>query len=124
MLAVVLSTLAKLVVILKLGLRNTSQRITRLIILNIYTLPQHSLTSIIFFLLKYLIKITLNWTGKLTKLYILAGQIQLRCKTKSFRYYTFTVACATPLFLSALVFSLSSIIFIVSDSNYRHLLLS
>ena len=37
MLAVVLAILAKLVVILKLGLRNIPKRITSLIFLNIYT---------------------------------------------------------------------------------------
>ena len=41
-LAVVLATLAKPVVILKLGLRNISKRITSLIFLNIYTLPKHA----------------------------------------------------------------------------------
>ena len=40
MLAVVLAILAKLVVILKLGLRSISERITSLIFLNIYTPPQ------------------------------------------------------------------------------------
>ena len=43
MLAVVLAILAKLVVILKLGLRNISKRMTSLIFLNIYTPPQHAL---------------------------------------------------------------------------------
>ena len=47
MLAVVLAILAKLVVILKLGLRNISKRITSLIFLNIFTPPQHALTHII-----------------------------------------------------------------------------
>ena len=47
MLAVVLATLAKPVVILKLGLRSISKRITSLIFLNIYTLPKHALTHII-----------------------------------------------------------------------------
>ena len=51
-LAVVLATLAKPVVILKLGLRNISKRITSLIFLNIYTLPKHALTHIIPFVLK------------------------------------------------------------------------
>ena len=58
-LAVVLAKLAKLVVILKLGLR---RKITSLIFLNIYTPPQHALTRIILFLLKSLIKLTLNLT--------------------------------------------------------------
>ena len=47
MLAVVPAILAKLVVILKLGLRSISKRITSLIFLNIYTLLQHALTRII-----------------------------------------------------------------------------
>ena len=41
MLAVVLAILVKLVVILKLGLRNISKRLTSLIFLNIHTPPQH-----------------------------------------------------------------------------------
>ena len=44
MLAVVLAILAKLVVILKLGLRSISKRITSLIFLNIYTPLKHALT--------------------------------------------------------------------------------
>ena len=52
MLAVVLATLAKLAVILKLGLRSISKKITSLIFLNIYTLPKHDLTHIILFVLK------------------------------------------------------------------------
>ena len=51
-LAVVLAILVKLVVILKLGLRSISKRITSLIFLNIYTPPQHALTHIILFVLK------------------------------------------------------------------------
>ena len=48
-----------------------------------------------------------------------------------FSSQTFTIACSTPLFLSVFLFflfffcfSLSSIIFIISDTNYQHLLLS
>ena len=52
MLAAVLAILAKLVVILKVGLRNISKRIASLIILNIYTPPQHALSHIILFPLK------------------------------------------------------------------------
>ena len=48
--------------ILKLGLRNISKRITSLISLNICTPPQYVLTHIILFVLKYLIKLTLNST--------------------------------------------------------------
>ena len=56
MLAVVLAISAKLVVILKPGLRNISKRITSLIFLNIYTPPQHALTHIIFLCLKIIDK--------------------------------------------------------------------
>ena len=45
-LAVVLAILAKLLVILKLGLRNKSKRITSLIFLNIYTPSRHALACI------------------------------------------------------------------------------
>ena len=51
MLAVVLAKLVKLV-ILKLGLRNISERITSLIFLNIYTPLQHALACIILFFKK------------------------------------------------------------------------
>ena len=51
-LAVVLATLAKLVYISRLGLRNISKRIKSLIFLNIYTLLKHALTHIILFVLK------------------------------------------------------------------------
>ena len=44
--------LAKLVVILKLGLRNISKRKPSLIFLNIYTPLQHALTHIILFVLE------------------------------------------------------------------------
>ena len=44
MLAVVVAILAKLVVILKLGLGNLSKRMTSLIFLSIYTPSQHALT--------------------------------------------------------------------------------
>ena len=61
-LAVVLATLAKLVYISRLGLRNISKRIKSLIFLNIYTLPQHALTHIIHFVLKRFIKVTLYFS--------------------------------------------------------------
>ena len=51
-LAVVLALLVKLLVILKLGLRNISKRITSLIFLNICTPQQHALTHIIILPLK------------------------------------------------------------------------
>ena len=59
-LTLVPATLAKLVVILKLGLKNISKRIENFIFSNIYTSPQYTLTHIILFLLKQLIKLTLN----------------------------------------------------------------
>ena len=46
-LAAVLAILAKLVAILKLGLRSISKRITSLILLNIYTPSEHASTHII-----------------------------------------------------------------------------
>ena len=42
----IVATLAKLVVIFKLGLRNISRRITSLIFCKHYTPPQHALTRI------------------------------------------------------------------------------
>ena len=57
-----------------LGLRKISKRITSLIFLYTCTPPQHALTRIIIFLLKKLIKLTLNSTEKLRKLYILIGE--------------------------------------------------
>ena len=51
-LALVLAIYAKLVIILKLGLRSISKRITNLIFLNIYTPPEHTLTHIILFVSK------------------------------------------------------------------------
>ena len=47
MLAAVLASMVKIVVILKGGLRNISKRILSLIFLNIYTPPKHALTDII-----------------------------------------------------------------------------
>ena len=43
----IVATLAKLVIIFKLGLRNISRRITSLIFCKHYTPPQHALTRII-----------------------------------------------------------------------------
>ena len=56
-LAVVLAILVKLVVILKLGLRNTAKRITSLMFLNICTPPQHALAHIILFPFKIIDKV-------------------------------------------------------------------
>ena len=77
-LAIVLATLAKLVVISKLGLRNMLKRITSLIFLNIYTPAQYALAHII------------------------------KCTTKSFNSDPFTVVSVVPCsFLSFFVFLLS-----------------
>ena len=46
------AALAKLVVILKLGLRSISRRITSVIFLNIYTLPKHALNHVTLVVLK------------------------------------------------------------------------
>ena len=51
-LAVVLATLGKLVVILKLGLSSVLKRVASLIFLNISTPPLHALTHIVVFVLK------------------------------------------------------------------------
>ena len=56
MLAVILAILAKIVVILKLGLMNISNRITSLIFSNIHTPLQHALTHIILFVFKMIDK--------------------------------------------------------------------
>ena len=59
-LAVVLATLAKLVYISRLGLRNISKKIKSLMFLNIYT--QQALTHITHFVLKRFKKVTLYST--------------------------------------------------------------
>ena len=100
-LAAVLAILVKLVIILKLGLRSISKRITSLIILNIYSPQQHTLTHISLFVLKQLIRLTLNSTEKLQKLYILTGK-KLKYTTKSFSSHSFTIA-SVPLASSAFV---------------------
>ena len=123
-LAVGLATWAKLNVILKIGLRNISKRITRFIILNIYTPPQHVLTHII---LSF--KIIDNANSKFNlkiKEYLQLIRQNLKRTTKSFSCYTLTIAYASLLFLFVFVFffhSFSSIVFIICDTNYWHLLL-
>ena len=64
MIAVVLPILAKLIVILKLKLRNILKRIASLIFLNIYTPPQHALSRIILFRLKRLIDLIAKANSK------------------------------------------------------------
>ena len=58
----VVATFARLVVILKLGLTTISKRIASLTLLNIYTLSKNVSTHIILFVLKLLIRLTLNST--------------------------------------------------------------
>ena len=65
MLAVVLAILVKLVIILKLGLRSISNRITILIFLNIYTPTQHALTHIILFIFKIIDKVNSKFDLKI-----------------------------------------------------------
>ena len=62
MLDVVLAILAKLVIIFKLGLTSISKRTKSLIFLKIYTPLQSTLTYTILFVLKLLMKLTLNLT--------------------------------------------------------------
>ena len=123
-LAVGLATWAKLNVILKIGLRNISKRITRFIILNIYTPPQHVLTHIILSF-KIIDKANSKFNLKI-KEYLQLIRQNLKRTTKSFSCYTLTIAYASLLFLFAFVFffhSFSSIVFIICDTNYWHLLL-
>ena len=74
MLAVVLAILVKLVIILKLGLRSISKRITILIFLNIYTPTQHALTPIILFIFKIIDKVNSNFDLKIKE------ALQINCK--------------------------------------------
>ena len=134
MLAVVLAILAKLV-ILKLGLRSISKRITSLIFLNIYTPLQHVLAhnSLFFKIIdkansKFDLKIKealhINWRKPnlsaqqnhvaLTLLSHLLSPLVLFCLY--FIFFLFSCFC--------FCVSLSSITFIISDTNYQHLLLS
>ena len=70
-LAVVLAILSKFVVILKLGLRNISKRISSLMFLDTYTPPQQALTRLVLFF-----KIVDKANPKLKKLYILIRENQ------------------------------------------------
>ena len=70
MLGVVLAILTKLVAILKLELRNISERITSLIFLNIYTpMQQHVLTRIISLCFFFTFLIHLLFSLSLTKIF-------------------------------------------------------
>ena len=111
MLAVVLAILRKLVVILKLELRRISKRIVSLKILNIYTPWQHALTHIILFCFKIVDK---NNSTLLTFTSASPLVFFSLCFFFSFLfgYFFYYYICA----------SLSSIIFIISDTNYWHLL--
>ena len=116
MLAVVLAILAKLVIILKLGLRSISKSITSLIVLNIYTPPQHALSTINSLYFKIIEKTNSKFDLKIKE------ALHIEYTTKSFNSHPFTIAfvplapfCLC-LFFSFVVFciSLLSIVFIIS----------
>ena len=129
---VVLAILAKLV-ILKLGLRNISKRITSLIFLNNCTSTQHALThnSPCFKIIdkansKFYLKIKgalrINW--RKTNLNVQQNNLTLTLLLELllcfvlFGFYLFV--CFFLFFFFTFLFHL----FIISDSNYQHLLLS
>ena len=129
-LAVVAATLAKLV-ILKLGLRNILKRIKSVIFANIYTPPQHALTCIT--LLLQLLNFHYSLHQSFVPLYFcffaflfhLLFSLSLTLINSIFYYLNYTSLLlhliATHL---ASNLSISSIIFIISDTNYLHLLVS
>ena len=110
MLAVVLASLAKLVVILKLGLRNISKRISSLIFLDIFT------TTTCFDLCNSLSFKVIDKTNS-----------KFDSKIKEALHINWRKLYITPFFLSFFEFfwlPLSSIIIIISETNYQYLLLS
>ena len=130
MLAAVLATLVKLVVILKLGLRSISKRITSLIFLNIYILPKHALThnSLCFkiidkakskFDLKIKEKLYINWR----KPYLNAQQNLLAF---FIAYIPLAPFCLCLFFFFFFVFLHFSVLYCFHYlvANYRYLLLS
>ena len=127
MLTVVLAILTKLVVILKEGLRNISKKITSLIFLSRYTPPQHALTRIILSF-KIIDKANSKFDLKIKEaLHINWRKPSLNAQQN---HLALTLSPKLPLVLFCLCFffffcvSLSSIIFIIFDTNYRHLFLS
>ena len=127
MVAIVLAILAKLVVILKLGLRSISKRIISLIFLNIYTPPQHALTHIILFTSKIIDKANSKFGLKIKEaLHINWRKTNLNAQQNDLSL-TLSLSLPSPLFFSFFPFFcvfLSSIIFIIFDTNYLRLLLS
>ena len=118
MLAVVLAILTKIVVILKLGLRNISKRIRSLIFLNIYTPRQYALTHIILFP-KIIDKANCKFDLKIKEaLHINWRKPNLNAQQN---HLSLTLLLWLPPALFRYFLSLSSIIFIIFDTNYRHL---
>ena len=96
-LAVALATLVKLVVILKLRLRNISKRITSLIFLNIYTAPQDALAHIIFLVLKIIYKANSKSDLKIKEaLHINLKKPNLNAQQNHLALTHFTIASVTP----------------------------
>ena len=121
------------VVILKLGLRNISKRITGLIFLNIYTAPEHALAHIILLVLKIIDKANSKSDLKIKEaLHINLKKPNLNAQKNHLALTHFTIRSVAPcFFLSLFVFlmllsfiSLSSTIFIFFDANCWHLSLS
>ena len=129
MLAVVLAILVKVAVILKLGLRNMSKRITSLIFLDIYTPLQQALTHRIL-LVKIIDKANSKFDVKIKEaLHINWRKPNLNAQQNhlALTLSLYLLSPPPPLVLYCLCFfcvSLSSVIFIISDNKYRHLLLS
>ena len=126
MLAVVLAILAKLAVILKLGLWSISKRIASIIFLNIYTPPQHALThnSLCF---KMIDKANSKFDSKIKEaLHINWKKPNLNARQNHLAL-TLSLCFCFLLFFSIFIFyfcvSLSSIVFIIY-ANHWHLLLS
>ena len=116
MLAVVLATLAKIIVILEIGLRNISKRIKSVIFVNIYTPPQHALTYIMLWLSLQLPSTHVPlYFCFFAALFHLLFSLPLTLINSIF-YYLHLI---TTHLVSKL--SLSSIIFIISDTNCLYL---
>ena len=114
MLVVVLATLAKLVVILKLGLRSILKRITSLIFLNMYTLPQcfDSYNSLCF---KIIDKVNSKFELKIKEvLHINLRKPNLNAQQNHLALVPFAPFCLCSFFFCCFLHFTSSIIFIIS----------
>ena len=123
MLAVVLATLAKIIVILEIGLRNISKRIKSVIFVNIYTPPQHALTYIMLWLSLQLPSTHVPlYFCFFAALFHLLFSLSLTLINSIF-YYLHYISLLLHLITTHLVskLSLSSIIFIISDTNCLYL---